>query len=234
MRVAAVGDIHGHENLAAFAADLERLEPPDLFLLAGDLTDRNNVEQFGEVVDAVRRRVSCPMYGVFGNNEYEESHAAYRERARGIVFLEDEAVATRVAGREVRLVGSTGSLDRPTWWQRTNLPGIASVYDGRVSTIDKLLAGGGFRILLTHYPSTHATMGNEKEAWRPELGSTKLEAVILRRRPDVVIHGHIHKGIPRATLSAGQRTIEDFGSRGPIPVYNVAYHVTRGITVLDL
>ena len=234
MRVAAVGDIHGHENLAAFAADLEGLEAPDLFLLAGDLTDRDDGEAFGEVVDAVRARIACPTYAVFGNNEYERSHDAYRARAAGIVLLKDEAVTVRVAGREVRLVGTTGSLDRPTWWQRTNLPGIARAYEERVGTIDRLLEGGGFRVLLTHYPPTHATMGGEKEAWRPELGSTKLEAVVLRRRPDVVVHGHIHKGIPRATLSAGQSTIEDVGARGPIPVHNVAYPVTHGITVLDL
>ncbi len=234
MRVAAVGDIHGRENLAAFSADLDRLEPPDLFLLAGDLTDRDDVEAFGEVVDAVRARIACPTYAVFGNNEYERSHDAYRARAAGIAFLRDEAATVRVAGREVRLVGSTGSLDRPTWWQRTNLPGIARVYDERVATIDRLLEGGGFRILLTHYPPTHATMGGEKEAWRPELGSTKLETVIARHRPDVVVHGHIHKGIPRATLSAGQPMIEDFGSRDPIPVHNVAYPVTHGITVLGV
>lgn len=234
MRVAAVGDVHGRENLAAFAGDLERLETPDLVLLAGDLTDRDDAEGFGEVVDRVRARIACPVYAVFGNNEYERSHDAYRARAAGITFLKDEAVTVHAAGREVRLVGSTGSLDRPTWWQRTNLPGIARVYDERVAAIDRLLEGGGYRILLTHYPPTHATMGGEKEAWRPELGSTKLEAVLVRRRPEVVIHGHIHKGIPYAALSARQPTIEDFGARGPIPVHNVAYPVTHRITVLDL
>ncbi len=233
MRVAAVGDIHGHENLAAFVADLERLEAPDLFLVAGDLTDRNDAGAFAEVSEAIRRRVACPVYGVFGNNEYADSHAAYRASS-GIVFLEDEAVSVRAAGREVRLVGSTGCLDRPTWWQRANLPGIAGAYDERVAAIDRLLEGGGFRVLLTHYPPTHATMGGEREAWRPELGSTKLEAVVRRRRPEVVIHGHIHKGIPRATLAAGQRTLDEPGGRSSIPVHNVAYFVTRGITVLDL
>ncbi len=232
MRVAAVGDIHGHEHLAPFTADLDRLEPPDLFLVAGDLTDRNDAGAFREVVDAIRGRVRCPVYGVFGNNEYEASHAAYRA-VGGVVFLDDEAVDLRVGGREVRLVGSVGSLDRPTGWQRNNLPGIAKVYDGRVATIDGLLAGSGFRILLTHYPPTHATMGGEKMAWRPELGSTKLEAVVRRRRPDIVIHGHVHRGIPRATLGAGQRTLEDSGGPGSIPVYNVGYHVTHAITVLD-
>ncbi len=232
MRIAAVGDVHGGENLPALRKDLEGLEPPDLFLLAGDLTDHNDVDGFVEVVDAVRGRASCPVYGVFGNNEYSQSHGEYRKRSR-VPLLDDEVATVRVAGRDVRIVGSTGSLDRPTWWQRTNLPGIARLYDERVAKIDALLQGDGFRILLTHYPPTYATMGGEKEEWRPELGSKKLEAVILRRRPDLVVHGHIHKGIPFATLATGQRTIDAFDPRGAIPVHNVAYPVTRTITVID-
>jgi Icc-related predicted phosphoesterase len=233
MRIGAVGDVHARENTAALRADLERLDPPDLFLLAGDLTDRDDVDGFMAVVDAVRERVACPTYAVFGNNEYAQSHQEYRRRC-GVPILDDEAATLRLAGHEVRIVGSTGSLDRPTWWQRTNLPGIARLYDERVSKIDRLLEGGGFRILLTHYPPTHATMGGEKEEWRAELGSKKLEAVVLRRRPDLVVHGHVHKGIPFATLATGQRTIDDLYPRGAIPVYNVAYPVTRKITVIDV
>jgi len=233
MRIAAVGDVHAQENLEAVRADLKRLDPPDLFLLAGDLTDHNDVDGFVAVVDAVRERVACPMYAVFGNNEYAQSHGEYRKRC-GVPILDDEAATVRVAGRDVRIVGSTGSLDRPTWWQRTNLPGMERTYDERVGKIDRLLEGGGFRILLTHYPPTHATMGGEKEEWRPELGSKKMEAVVLRQRPDLVVHGHIHKGIPFATLSTGQKTIEDFDARGIIRVYNVAYPVTRKITVIEV
>jgi Icc-related predicted phosphoesterase len=232
MRIAAVGDVHGGENLPSLRRDLEGLDPPDLFLLAGDLTDHNDVDAFVDVVDSVRERVSCPIYGVFGNNEYTQSHDEYRKRS-GVPLLDDEVATLRVAGREVRIVGSTGSLDRPTWWQRTNLPGIARLYDERVAKIDAFLEGGGVRILLTHYPPTYATMGGEKEEWRPELGSKKLEAVILRRRPELVVHGHIHKGIPFATLATGQRTIDAFDPRVAIPVYNVAYPVTRRITVVD-
>src|SRR2546425_8779510 len=138
MRIAAIGDVHGGENLSALRKDLEPLPPADLFLLAGDLTDHDNVDALVEVVDAVRARVSCPIYGVFGNNEYTDSHDEYRKRS-GIPLLDDEAATVRIAGRDVRLIGSNGSLDRPTWWQRTNIPGIARVYEGRAAKIDRLL-----------------------------------------------------------------------------------------------
>ena len=236
MRIAAVGDVHGHQNVESFARDLDRLEEPDVFLLAGDTTDHNDLDAFGLVVAAVRDRVSCPVYAVFGNNEYSQDHPRYRERfgaKYALTFLDDDVVTVRSRGQEVRLVGSTGSLDRPTWWQRKNLPEMGRVYEERVAKIEQLLDTPGMRILLTHYPPTWATMGEEKEDWRPELGSAKVEAVIRRRRPEIVIHGHIHKGIPFATLGSSQRTLEAFGARGPIPVYNVAYPVTRGITTIQ-
>src|SRR3989304_2427271 len=90
----------------------------------------------------------------------------YRPRRRRGGRRGRRRVAGAGAGREVRLVGTTGSLDRPTWWQRTNLPGIARAYEERVGTIDRLLEGRGFRVLLTHYPPAHATRGGGKEAGR--------------------------------------------------------------------
>ncbi len=85
MRVAAVGDVHGRENLAAFAGDLERLETPDLVLLAGDLTDRDDAKAFGEVVDRVRARVACPVYAVFGNNDVFQRDPHWRDH---VLFYE--------------------------------------------------------------------------------------------------------------------------------------------------
>jgi len=66
MRIAAVGDVHGHENLKGFVSDLDRLGPVDLFLLAGDTTEKNDINAFGTVVRAIRERVSAPIWAVFG------------------------------------------------------------------------------------------------------------------------------------------------------------------------
>lgn len=236
MRIAAVGDVHGDEHLGAFEADLRRLGEVDLFLLAGDLTERNDLDAFARVVGAVTDLAGCPTYAVFGNNEYGPDHARYRASSR-VPILDDEPVDLSVVGRAVRIVGSTGCLDRPTWWQRTNLPGIWREYEERERALDRLLGDGGlaFRLLLTHYPPTYATMGAEKEEWRPELGSRRLEAILLRRMPDLVVHGHVHKGVPFAELRREQKSLEDFGkSRTSIPVYNVAYPVVHGITVIEV
>ncbi len=204
VRIAAVGDIHGKESLAPFRDALAAIEDPDLFLLAGDLTDHNN------------------------------DHATYRQKF-DLVFLDDEDRTFEIGGETIRVIGSTGVLDEPTWWQRNNLPGIEREYEVRVRKLDQLLAGEDRRLLLTHYPPTHATMGGEKEAWRTQLGSLRLEKVVLRRQPDLVVHGHVHKGIPFAELQGGQSTLESFGeSRRRIPVYDVAFPVTRKVVTIAL
>src|SRR3989441_10072114 len=80
VRIAAVGDVHGHENLPAVTADLDRLGPVDLFLLAGDTTDRNDIDAFGSVVRTIRARVSAPVWAGVGNNEYAGGQPAYVAR----------------------------------------------------------------------------------------------------------------------------------------------------------
>jgi len=238
MRIAAVGDIHGHENLEPFREDLKRLGPVDLFLLAGDTTERNDIDAFGEALESMRAHVDAPIWAVFGNNEYEHDRPAYVSRfaaRHGVRFLQDEAARFESGGKAVRIIGSLGSLDRPTYWQRKNLPHLEGEYRGRIDVLDRLLEGDGARILLTHYPPTYATMGGEKEPWRPELGCRALEPVLLRRRPTLVVHGHIHKGIPYAELQPARRTLDAYADpQGPVPVHNVAYPVRNAISVFDV
>lgn len=238
MRIAAVGDIHGEENLRPFWSDLSHLGEVDLFLLAGDTTDRNDFEAFGRVLAAMRGHVRAPIWAVFGNNEYDHDRPSYVARYSeqfGVRFLQDEAATFTVRGRSVRIVGSLGSLDQPTYWQRKNMPHLEGEYRRRIGVLDQLLAGEDTRILLTHYPPTHATMGGEKEAWRTELGCRALEPVLLRRHPDLVIHGHIHRGVPFAELAAPRETLDAFAAPSrPIPVHNVAYPVRKSISILEV
>ena len=233
MRLAAASDIHGDEFLDPFAKSLQDLPEVDLFLLAGDITDHNRAGDFAKVIDAVTSRVGCEVLGVFGNNEYAESQDALAATSKAR-FLREEARVVDFGGEKLRVVGSLGSLDEPTWWQRRNLPNISREYAQRVEAIDRLLQDPTPTVLLTHYPPTHVTMGAEKEEWRSQLGSLRLEAVVKRRHPVAVIHGHVHKGIPYGEIGAGQATLEDFAAKtGPIPVYNVALPVTKGITLLE-
>src|SRR5437867_13163073 len=117
MRIAAVGDIHGRESLGAVATDLDRLRPVGLSLLAGDTTDRNDLEAYDAVLRTIRDRVAAPIAAVFGNNEYSDDHPTYLSRFADrykVRFLQDDDARFSTNGTEVRVVGSLGCLDRPT------------------------------------------------------------------------------------------------------------------------
>ncbi|MEE9237765.1 MAG: metallophosphoesterase [Thermoplasmata archaeon] len=233
MRILAVGDVHGDVYMEPFRARLSEAPTVDLVLLAGDMTERNDLELFGKVLGAVQAHTDAPIISVFGNEEWSESHAEYR-RAFSITFLHDSAKVLDVGSGHIRLVGSTGSLDTPTWWQRTHLPNIYREYAARVRSLDGLLAGDDYRILLTHYAPTYRTLVGEGESWWDQMGSKRLEEVILRRRPELVIHGHAHKGSSYAELRTEQTTLVDFTKGRVIPVHNVAFPVKEDVTILDI
>ncbi len=233
MRIVAVGDIHGEEHLDALRASLAESPAADLILLAGDVTHRNDIGLYGRVLEAFEEASDAPIIAVFGNHEYSDSHAEYR-MTYPITFLAEEAKEVRLAGRTFRVVGSTGVLDRPTWWQRTNLPQIASEYTRRLQALDGLLEEEGFRVLLTHYAPTYRTLVGEGESYWDQLGSKRMEGVLLRHRPELVIHGHAHLSVPFAVLHTGQTTLQNFDRGRAIPIHNVAFPVRKDVTVLDV
>ncbi len=233
MRIVAVGDIHGEEHLASARASLAEVPGADLTLLAGDITHRNDIDLYGRVLEAFEEASDAPIIAVFGNHEWSDSHAEYR-MSYPITFLEEEAKEVHLAGQTIRVVGSTGVLDRPTWWQRTNLPQIASEYTRRLQALDGLLEEEGFRVLLTHYAPTYRTLVGEGESYWDQLGSKRMEGVLLRHRPELVIHGHAHLGIPFAKLQTGQTTLQNFDRGRAIPIHNLAFPVRKDVTVLDV
>lgn len=230
MLLAAASDIHGDEFLQPFLRGLKALPAVDALLLAGDLTDRNDTEAFARVIEQTQYLLSCPVIAVFGNNEWATEHALYRQRP-GVIFLQDEAHVIEIGGERLRIVGSTGTLDEPTGWQKRNVAGVEREYREREARLDALLGEPGPTVLLTHYPPTHATMGAEKPAWRPQLGSLRLETIVRRRRPVAVVHGHVHKGVVQGEIAGRQSTLEQ--TQSSIPVFNVALPVTGGVTLLE-
>ena len=126
----------------------------DLALLAGDITDSNSLDGYGEVIGAIKEMSDADIVAVFGNEEYDASHLDYRQRFR-ITFLEDEVKDFVVEGVKLRIVGSTGSLDRPTWWQRNNVPDIWRRYKERVNKVGGLLERGDADVLDPPHPLCH-------------------------------------------------------------------------------
>jgi Icc-related predicted phosphoesterase len=235
MLIGAFGDSHGKRYLDQVEELPRQLQDVDLVMLAGDITDRNDPEKYAQALAEVRNSTEAPIVAVFGNDEYEQDHPEYRRRF-DIIFLEDEAVNLDIDGFKLRIVGTTGSLDRPTWWQRTNVPNIWNKYRQRADTVAGLLTrdGADLLVFLSHYAPTYLTLEGEKERAFPEMGSRMLEQVLLEKRPDLIVHAHAHNGTRKATLVKLQQSLDDLGSGAGINVYNVSLPLVKGVTRFEV
>jgi Icc-related predicted phosphoesterase len=202
LRIAAAGDIHSPKYLDLFREALGRMGKVDLFLLAGDLVYKNDHTQLRPLLETLRRFHGGEVRACFGNEEYRETHEEYR-KLEPLLWVDEEAVDLEVKGLRVGVVGSQGSLARPTSWQQANIPNISKIYAERVKLLDRLLRElkTEVKVVLTHYAPTFATVKGEDPASWPEIGNRKLEEVIARRQPDLWIHAHAHRAsVLEATL----------------------------------
>ncbi|MGH3071927.1 MAG: metallophosphoesterase family protein [Gaiellaceae bacterium] len=224
IRVAAAGDIHCAEPLReriarAFA---EIRGQVDVVLLAGDLTTHGEPEEAAVLADACRA-VDVPVFAVLGNHDYHANRCdeliAVLEEA-GIVVLQRSFAVHEVSGVELGIVGGKGFVggfpgaELPDFGE----PLLREVYAETTREVDALeagleeISGCHRRIVLLHYAPIPETLVGEPETIWAFLGSSRLAQPISAHRPDLVLHGHAHRG----SLA---------GELGPVPVRNVAVHV---------
>ncbi len=224
VRIAAAGDIHCSEPLRehitqAFADVAERA---DLILLAGDLTTHGEPEQAAVLADACRG-LEVPVVAVLGNHDYHANRCDDVTRVlaeAGITMLARSFSIHEVDGLEVGVAGTKGFVggfpgaELPDFGE----PLLRQVYRETTDEVDALaaaleaIAGCHVRVVLLHYAPIPETLVGEPETIWAFLGSSRLAAPIGAHRPDLVLHGHAHRG----SLA---------GSLGPVPVRNVAVHV---------
>ncbi|MDI9619820.1 MAG: metallophosphoesterase [Candidatus Nezhaarchaeota archaeon] len=226
--VGAVSDVHSPKFFEDFKRVLNNSPDLELMLLVGDMIYKGDVNEYQNIIDAIKKRYgNCKIVACFGNEEYDDKTLEISTRYREVVWLNDESIALQLCGLKIILIGTKGCLDRPTSWQRRHIPRIEQVYEERLKKIDRLLLDASSQdsdivMLLSHYSTTFKTLtGEPKWAW-PELGSAKLEEVVKRRKPDIVIHGHAHNSKTHTTTINGTC------------VYNVSFPATRKITTIRL
>ncbi len=229
--VAATSDVHSPRYLLEFIAVLSRRREEcrsvDLFLWAGDMVERGNVQALRPVLEAVRS--SCPkarIVGVFGNEEYMDKEHKFMKMYPEVIWLNDTYMTFEKAGRKIAIYGTRGSLDEPTPWQRRHIPAIRRIYHERAVRLERVvreLKEKGYTVLtLMHYAPTRATLeGEDLKIW-PYMASREMEKAILASKPDIVIHGHAHNSVKLEAQLDGIR------------VYNVAFPARRDILVIRL
>jgi Icc-related predicted phosphoesterase len=224
IRVAAAGDIHCSEPLRdhithAFA---ELAGHVDLVLLAGDLTTHGEPEQAAVLADACRQ-LDLAVYAVLGNHDYHANRCdeviAVLDEA-GVHVLQRGFAVHEVGELELGIVGCKGFVggfpgaELPDFGE----PLLREVYAETTREVDALeagleaISGCHRRVVLLHYAPVPDTLIGEPEPIWAFLGSSRLAAPIGAHRPDLVLHGHAHRGSFAAEL-------------GPVPIRNVAVHV---------
>jgi Icc-related predicted phosphoesterase len=224
IRVAAAGDIHCaeplRERIARAFADLRG--EADLVLLAGDLTTHGEPEEAAVLADACRD-LDLPVFAVLGNHDFHSNRCddliGVLEGA-GITVLQRSYAVHEVGGLELGIVGGKGFVggfpgaELPDFGE----PLLREVYAETTREVDALeqgleaVAGCHRVVVLLHYAPIPETLVGEPETIWAFLGSSRLAAPIGAHRPDLVLHGHAHRGTFAGTL-------------GPVPVRNVAVHV---------
>jgi Icc-related predicted phosphoesterase len=216
VRVAAAGDIHvGRDTNGRLAAALDGIgDCADLLLLAGDLTQVGSEEE-AECVVAELSAVPIPIVAVLGNHDYHVDQAdkvADRLTEAGVCVLEGSATTIPVGGLEVGIAGAKGFCG--------GFPGRSASAFGeplmRAFVEHTVEIAGQFersleqlesdvRIALLHYSPVVDTLIGEPPEIHPFLGSYLFAEAIDRTRPDLVFHGHAHRGSERGVTPGGVR-----------------------------
>jgi Icc-related predicted phosphoesterase len=240
MIIAATSDVHSPRRFGDFLSALDGMDSletkPHLFLIAGDMVHSGEVGEYERVCNAMFGKITCPIVACFGNNEYTEKRDELKQSFRNIRFLDDQSIAVgvrvpaidRLTGQKVErelsvgIVGTTGSLETPTPWQRANVPNIARTYEGRISMVERHLNNmrTDFKIVLMHYAPTYKTLEGENPRFYSSLGWNVYENVLIRQKPNLVVHGHSHHGSKQAWVDS-------------VPVFNVSLQVNGKIVIID-
>ncbi len=223
MLALGVSDVHSPIWLKELQEEVAKWENKgvDLVLVAGDLTNKGNAFYYRKAIK-VLLRLGAKIVAVFGNDEYEEVKDRIRKDNPEVIFLEDESVTLEIGGMEVGIVGSKGSLETPTSWQRRHIPGIEEIYEERVNLVGELLRSlrSDLRILLTHYATTRATMRGENPKIYKFLGHGGYEKYFREGLVDVAVHGHVHNGTKVAKV-------------GSTIIYNVAFPLWKTLVKIE-
>ncbi len=225
IRIAAAGDIHCSEDRADRAAEaFAALEgDADLVLLAGDLTTLGEPDQ-AAVVAAAAGGLSIPVVAVLGNHDWHADRVPELVDVlaqAGIIVLERSWERFDVRGTSVGIVGTKGFVGGFPDSQLPDFgePLLREVYaetSADVAALEEGLRAVGDcdrRVVLLHYAPTTTTLVGEPEVIWAFLGTDRLAQPIAAHRPDLVLHGHGHRG----TFT---------GAIGDVPVHNVAVPVT--------
>lgn len=221
VRVAALGDLHVHENSTdALQGLFEKIsQTADVVALCGDLTHLGLPVEAEKLANDLR---SCrvPVVAVLGNHDYQSGHVdGVRKilRAAKVTILDESETFTLKDVGFAGVKGFGGGFDKHmlTPFGEDAIKHYVTEAVNESLKLEVALKGLDTEkvVVLLHYAPIPATVAGEPPEIFPFLGSSRLAEAIDHYDVNVVFHGHAHRG-----------TYEGKTIKG-IPVYNCCMQV---------
>jgi Icc-related predicted phosphoesterase len=216
IRIAAVGDIHFHDEPGSLTTYFSRAnEVADILVICGDLTTHGKPEQF-EAFTAELAGVEIPVVCVLGNHDHEADAAEEAMsilRGVGVHVLDgDYAVVDGVGFAGVKgFAGGFGRGALAPFGEKLIKDFVQAAIDEALKLENALRSlRTTTKVVVMHYSPIPDTLVGEPDIILPFLGSSRLLGPVETLDATVVFHGHAHHGVLEAATPAG------------VPVFNVA------------
>jgi Icc-related predicted phosphoesterase len=221
LRVAAIGDLHVHQNSSDGLQDVfdKVSQNADVLALCGDLTHLG-LPQEAERLATDLRACRVPVVAVLGNHDYQSGQPDEVKkilRAAKVVVLEEsetfELKGVGFAGAK----GFAGGFDKHMLTPFGEEPIKHFVAEAVNESLRLEVALNGLRtektVVVLHYAPIAATVVGEPLEIYPFLGSSRLAETIDHFDVNAVFHGHAHQGTYQGQTTKGT------------PVYNCCYQL---------
>ena len=202
LRVAAIGDLHVHQNSPeTFQGLFEKIsQSADVLALCGDLTHLGLPQEADKLVKDLRA-CRIPVVAVLGNHDYQSGHQEQVKkvlRTAKVVMLE-ETETFRL--KDVGFAGTKGfggGFDKHMLTPFGEEPIKHFVTEAVNESLRLEVALNSLRtektVVLLHYSPIAATVTGEPPEIFPFLGSSRLAETIDHFDVNAVFHGHAHNG----------------------------------------
>ncbi len=222
LRVAAVGDLHGHEASAGLHREFFQAvaERADILLLCGDLSNHGLPREAENLAQDLSGS-KIPILAVLGNHDFEAGDTDGFKKVlsdAGVKFLEDvpyEIEGVGFAGVK-GFGGGFGKYMVTPFGEPAIKEFVGETLQECLKLENQLRAlDTEKKIVMLHYAPIPETVHGEPLEIYPWLGSSRLVETIERFQVSAIFHGHAHHG-----------TYQGFTKKN-VPVYNCAYHMMR-------
>jgi uncharacterized protein len=211
LRIAAVGDLHVHQNAPETYRELfEKIsQSADVLALCGDLTHLGTPQEAERLVTDLRT-CRVPVVAVLGNHDYQSGQA---DEVKKILHTGKVVVLDETETFELKGVGFAGVKGFGGGFDKHMLApfgedGIKHFVTEAVNEALRLeVALTNLRtektVVVLHYSPIAATVAGEPPEIHPFLGSSRLAETIDHFDVDAVFHGHAHYGTHQGKTTKG-------------------------------